>query len=329
MRKILWISLGFCSVLIIISVFVFWYLTNKAKNPDLPDIKIEPVCQVNYNNYMTDNRLDYKGNQFAWQNGSSFSPKLYLLNNDGEYTVHSGVTKPFQLLTDCVVFIKNNDLFKYQFSDQTEQRIAQKVSTFLATEDAVFYRIGSTLFRYHWTDANATELKDYVDQFYIHQDQLYIIDHNGCLMRLKDDGTWQELCLVQIEAYPFRVMPQGDFIITQDCNELVFTNIYTGARETIRLSQGDYANNQISFICNDQQLFVSFQATQTDGSIVRDIAHTDNGVWRFNSQTRRLEKLCDSTFDELYLFSDNELFGIKDGQLFQIDTKTGAVKAMT
>lgn len=293
------------------------------------DIQVYPIEQVNYNNYITDNKLDYKGNQFAWQSGSSFTSKLTVLNSNGEYTVFSGITSSFQILNDRIVYKKGDKLLQRSLSDQQEQCIAQEVSEFVATENAAFYLVGSTIFQYRWMDRNTARLKDNIMQFYIHNDRLHAIEQNGSLIRLEDDGTWQNLCMLQITEYPFYVMPQGDFVISRFRNELVYTNIYTGRAETICLSEGDYANHRICFICDDQQLFVSFQATRTDGSIVRDISNADNGVWCVNFQRKQRKKLCDDTFDQLYLFANKQLFGVKDNQLFQIDTETGDVEKIS
>lgn len=327
--KRLFAYLGAGVLLIIVFAVSSSYLVHKAREVEALHIQVCPIAQVNYNNYIADNKLDYKGNQFAWQNGYAFASKMTVLNSNGEYTVHSGITNPFQILDDCVVYKQGDKLLQRSLSNQQEQCIAREVSDFVATENAVFYLAGSTLFQHSWMDRNTAKLKDNIVQFYIHNDQLHVIDQNGYLMRLEVDGTWQDLCMLQITEYPFCVMPQGNFVISLRCNELVYTDIYTGATETICLSKGHYGNNRICFICDDQQLFVSFQATQTDGSIVRDIPHTDNGIWCVNFQTKQIDKLCNDTFDQLYLFAEKQLFGVKDNQLFQIDTEIGDVEIIS
>ena len=172
---------------------------------------------------------------------------MTLLNESGECSVYWEIAKPFQLLEDRIVFIDNGNLFQRTFSDSHNQRIAENVSRFVALEDSVLFLSGSTLFVYRW-DLNAERLMDDICFFFIHRDQIYVVKQNGQVMRLEENGSWQVLCLLEIESYPFYVMPQGDFIISQKANELQYVNIYTGVAEVIYLARSDYANNRIHFI---------------------------------------------------------------------------------
>lgn len=301
----------------------------QSRKADTLDMDVVPISQVNYNNYIIDNRLDYKGNRVAWQNSSLFGEKLTLLNKKGEYSVIQEGAESFQLLQERVIFLKNGKLIQHSFWEGQNYTIADNVSSFVAMEQAVFYLADSALFQYSWAQKNTVLLKSNIDSFYVHKETVYIIEakgHKGQLMRLKDDGSWQDLCLIQIPFYPLYVMPQGDYVISQSGNELRYINIYTGITETVRLAEGDYINNRINFICDDDYLYVSFQATETDGSIVKNIANDNNGVWSADFQTKQKRKICDDVFDRLYLFEGNRLFGVKSNQLYQINTGNGSLK---
>lgn len=322
MKKQLWII----CLLILVSVGILLILITQSRNAVALDMEVVPISQVNYNNYITENRLDYKENSVAWQNSSLFGEKLTLLNENGEYSVIPKVAKPFQLLQKRVVFLKNGELIQYSFGEEQKYTIANNVSRFIAMEQAVFYLTDSALFQYSWEQKNAVLLKNNIVFFYVHQKSVYSIDAKGQLMRLNDDWSWQDLCLLQINSYPFYVMPQGDCLISRQGNKLCYINIYTGITETIRLAEGDYANNRIGFVCDDDNLFVSFQATKTYGSIVKNITNDINGVWSIDFHTKETRKICEDVFDQLYLFEGNRLFGVKNNQLYQINTESGSLK---
>lgn len=289
------------------------------------DFQVLPIEQVNYNNYMGMSRLDYKGNKIAWANHS-----LTVVDDTGEHDHFSGISEPFQLLNDRIVFLKGNELFWYSPEHDKKHCISWDVSQFIATEEGVFYTTQGELYRYSWTQASSEQLQQNIELFYLHHDRLYAIDADMHLMVLDDQDRWEYLCTITTPLeIPMQFMPQGDFLITKYCNELVYTNIYTGATESIAFTQDSYANNKINYICDDQHLYVSFQATKTNGSLVRDIDHADNGVWYIDAQRNTPQKLCEEVFQELYLFEGNQLFGVIGNQIYQIDTVTGEVQEIT
>lgn len=296
-----------------------------VQKPDDITLTVEPVEQVNYNNYLNDNQLDFKGNHFAWLNRSVFNSQLTLLTNNGEVSNISGVSAPFQLLKDRIVFIKNRTLQSHMINSQDNQMLAENVSSFIALPDIVLYQSDGHLYRYDWDGGKSLLLYENVQQFYIHQDQVYVIDSSFRLVRQNTDGTWTELVTLSVNALPVRFLQQGDFVVYNEINRLVFVDITTGATEVVQLVDGGYANNRMNFICDDARLFVSFQATTTDGSLVTDIDHVNNGLWSINPQTKEKTKLCEDVFEQLYLFEGNHLFGVRNNDLFQIDINTGAV----
>lgn len=321
-KKVL--CIGLAIGLLVVGSLLVCLLINSAR-PVRITMDVKPAGQINYNNYIVDNRLDYKNNQFAWQNNSLFGSKLTLLSDSDTPSVLSGITAPFQLLKDRVVFIKNGNLLVRMLSGKQDKCISEKTTSFIAREDAVLYLSEGMLLQYNWFDQNTSVLGENVYQFFIHQDQLYVVNLDEQLLRLEQNGTWCKLYAFQMTSYPFCVMPQGNSVVYLKNNELQYVDILTGISETVCLTDGNYANNRINFICDDNSLFVSFQATETDGSIVKDVDHANNGVWSVDHQTKEKEKVCNETFSQLYLFEGNQLFGVKDDKLYQIDTESGNV----
>lgn len=324
MKKVI---IGVCILALLFIFMSILLIIINCRNAEVPTIDVISINTVNYNNYILDNQLDYKNIGFAYHTDTLFDSKLTLLNESGDCAVYSQIAKPFQLLDDRIVFIDNCNLLQRKFSSNRNQRIAENVSRFIALEEAVYFLSGSTLFEYR-LDHNTRRLKDNVCFFYVHREQIYVVEDSGQLICLGNNGLWQTLCVIPIQSYPFWAMPQGDFLIFLQANELHFVNIYTGITEVVPLVQSNYANNRIHFICDDDQLFVSFQATETNGSLVTDIEHEHNGVWIIDSHTKQLRRICADVFDQLYLFDNNHLFGVKNNQVYQIDTETGNLTAL-
>lgn len=324
-KTVLWIGLaiGLFAVIILIGILGFHVISTQES--DELALSIVPVTQINYNNYVCDNQVDFKGNLFAWQESNIFSSKVSLLNDSGEHSVLTGVTAPFQLLEDRVLFVKEGILYQRILSTRTDTLIAENVYSFIAMEHTVLYISEDTLFQYDLDDGKAKPLGENAYCFFIHHDQICIAENDGKIMRLESDGTWSLLCSFPITSYPFFIMSMGDYIVCEQTNALLLINTISGVTETVRVSEHNYATNRVAFICDNNRLFVSFQATKADGSIVFDVAHADNGVWSVDPETKEIRKLCDESFSQLYLFEGNLLFGVKNNYLYQIDIDTGRV----
>lgn len=283
----------------------------------------------NYNNYILDNDVDYKDGQFAWQTKTLFGSKLVLLDDAGKSVTINGISAPFQLLDDGVVFVKNGKLIGREIAESRDITIAGDVSGFVAVEDFVYYRSKESLFVFDIDREVKQLLATSVVCFYVHNEQLHILDAEGGLSRLEADGEWTLLHRIQIPQYPFYVMPQGESVVYLSGNDLIFVDLVNGNVDIVSLGDISQTNHQIHFICDDNQLFLSFQARKTDGSIVTDTEHSLNGVWSVDAVTRTPKKLCDETFDRLYLFGDNGLFGTKEGKLHQISVQTGEIQRIS
>ena len=324
-KKALWISLaiGFLALIILFGILAYFFID--ARKADELMLNIEPASQINYNNYIYYNQVDFKGDQFAWQKSSIFGSKLTLLDKSGESSVLNGVNAPFQLLENRVVFKKNGSLWQRAFSTMQDKLIAKDVFCFIAMEHTLFYVAENTLFQYKWNDGKITSLGENAYSVFLHQDQIHMLDMDGQLMRLEPDGTWNKLCSIPVTSLPYCVMSYGEYVIYKQENNLIMVDPNTSEAEIVRITDHPNATDHVSYICDDSRLFVSFQATKSDGSIVRNVDYEDNGVWNIDYETKEKRKICDEAFYQLYLFEGNQLFGVKDNHLYRIDIDTGRV----
>lgn len=321
MKRVLLIST--ISITLVMGIVISLILI--ARKPDNADLKIEPVLQVNYNNYVMDNRIDYKGQQFAFQSHRFIGQKLTLMDGNESSCAMTGITAPFQLLDNRVVFIKNSTLFYRPFDSNRNTKIADNVSSFVATADSIIYLAGNSLFQYSWDSNDDELLKNDVYRFVVMQDQIVTIAEDGSVVIQKPDGNWQELCKLQIEQYPVNFMVHDCVLVYLNLNELRYVDLNTGKADSIPLVNGDYTNHRINFICDDTKVYVVIQFTQTNGSVVTDVDHERNGLWCVDLESKSMTKVGDDVFNRLYLFED-KLFGENKNQIFQIDTFTGEAK---
>lgn len=319
---VFWIGVLLAGILLVGITLVLIVQNEKNRNIDM---NVLSVSQVNFNNYIVDNTIDYKETGFAWQNSKLLGSKLMIMNSNEQLTTVSGVVEPFQLVNDGVLFLKRGTLIQVNLENKQKNTIAENVSRFVAVETYCYYLSEGVVYQYNYKRQTAEALKENTNFIYVYKELLYVIDQNGCLMRY-EGGVWKDLCQLQISRYPFYVMPQNDEVVFVEGNALQYVNVYTGKKETISLLEGAHSNNRICYICDDSELYVSIQATKTDGSIVKNVDDANNGTWRVDYSTKELYRLCDDTFEQLYLFEGNQLFGEKNGYIYKIDTESGVLR---
>lgn len=322
-KKYVVISL-ICSAISVILLLglIIGRLRDKAEQISLT---VKPIDHINYNNYLDGNQMDYKDDQVAWLSNPMFHSRLIVTSSDGNSTKFSGISAPFQLLDHQIVYIKQDSLVVRDTNSKNERTLAGNVSAFLATPESIFFLCEEKLYRYDLETEQSYSLLENIARFYIHQQRLYVITNNMELMELDDNGTWNRLVSLPEEGSPLTAAPLGSCVVFRQGNELVTIDTSSGKSDSLRMADGEYRNHRMHFICDDHSLFVSFQATSTDGSIVKNIDHNSNGLWKINPQTKEKTKLCEVYFEDLYLFDGNQLFGIKNNDLFQINTDTGMV----
>lgn len=297
---------------------ILFLLEDKEKVPYQP----EELATVNYNNYLQDNLIDYKGNMFACLEKELFASKLVLTDNMGDTKQVDGIYAPFQLYKDCVVFLKGNQLRLKELTEGNTLKIASGVQHFLVYKDLVLYLSEmNQLYAYDLLQEEQRLLYEDVIQYCMHQEKLFVVDKNDMLVELSlSDNSKKEICSLEIQAYPFTIMSQGQYLVIDYApNSLGFLDIESSEIKSFSLTDSQYANHKITFICDDSYVFFSFQATKTNGSIVTDIVDDNNGVWKINPQTLEKEKIVSETFDTLYLFEEKLLFGTKNNMIYKID----------
>ena len=327
MKKKLWIPITIIAVALLVGVIA--WLCYVAVAPVNLDISVEPVSQVNYNNYDAFSRLDYKGGELAWQSDFLFVNKLTILDDSGNSTMLTGISVPFQLSGNRVVYEKNGELRWRNRNTGDEELVAADVMSFIALEDGVLFLSDRTLYQYRW-DGDCATISRGVHEFFYHNQTVYIFTEDGWLVELPTTGKWRMIYDFSGKGYglPMILKFQGNYAIYEFCNVLRYISLVDGDTRTVRIAEGNHVNNRISYICDEERLFVSFQATHTDGSIVTDIQDENNGLWEIGSDGEKI-KLSNQVFEELYLFEGNQLFGVRKNNLYQIDVETGDVTRIT
>lgn len=297
----------------------------RQRGSDVPPLTIAATDQVNYNNYLLDDPLDHKDGLTVWETSSILGQQVLLSSSSGEVKELSGITTPCQIWEDQIFFIRKESLWQKPLEGGTGRSIAKSVSSFIVAEGRVYYLCQDKLFVYDLADEATQELADDVYLFYFHNDQIFAMDETGVLSCLEPDGQWSAVCTICINGFPFFIMPQREYVIDSLGYGLRYTDTSDGSTTIVPLIDNEYVNHKISFICDDDRTFVSFHATETNGSIVSKIDHPNNGVWVIDPETKIPQKICAEVFDGLYLFGEDGLFGTKNDVLYQIDPTTGQV----
>lgn len=298
------------------------------------DLQIPAETPINYNNYSDYCCFDSRNDHFIRCN--LYFPGNAILQTPDNSTSIVSAESNVQLTDSYLYYIRNYKLMRRNLSSGKTNTIASNVSSYLALEDTIYYisidfnTYQSSLVKYDLSTDNCTTLicdEDLsIESINYHDGHFYaLLDDYGTerLLRFDDAGAYTTVCAFEITSFPYNAQISRNFLLYDSGNSLVFVNLTSGARNTISISERAHAIDSLVYICNDNHVFVSFQATKTDGSFVSDIDHADNGLYHINPQTRERTKLSSETFDVLYLFSDDILIGNQNGKWVKIDTHTG------
>ena len=294
------------------------------------DLKIPDGAPVNYNNYSDYCYFDCRGD--------------YIIRCNPYLTINAVLQKPdtstsvisaaqcVQLTDNHLYFIRNNKLWRQDLSSGESDTIAIDVESFLVIEGIVYYissysdAFPQALIKQDLSTGSSTTLlerSDYsMDSLNYHNSQLYVITSEG-LLCFDNAGTYTTVCTYNITSFPYNAQISGNFLLYDSGNSLVFVNLTSGERNIISISDSAHALDSLVYICNDNHIFASFQATKADGSFVSDIDHADNGLYHINPQTGEKTKLSSETFNVLYLFADDILIGNQNGKWVKINTQSG------
>jgi len=327
MKKKLWIPLVIVIAAIMLCVSV--WLVHGAITPVKLNYTVKPISQINYNNYNVFSRLDYKGTELAWQNSFLISDKLTVLDSNGSTSIVADIDAPFQLCGNRVVYLKNDELRWRDRTTGEDDLISVDVYSFLAVEDGVLYRSDSTLYRHQW-GGHSTTISYGVSSFFYHNGTVYIVTEDHWLVEPLDVGNWRKIFDFQGIGYsvPIELQFQGDFAIYQSHHDLHYISLIDGKTTNVPIPERASFTDRVCYICDEKSLFLSFQDTHANGSIVTDVDNVNNGLWEYSTIGLK-RKLCDEVFEQLYLFEGNQLFGVRNNDLFRIDTQTGKITKIT
>lgn len=313
-------------VLLIGGILVWKYL--RWRDSDIPPLTIPATERINYNNYLLENPLDHKGDYTVWERFSLLGEQVLLSSSSGEVEALSGVTTPCQIWENHIFFLRKDALLQKPLKGGNERNIADSVSSFIVAEGSVYYLCRGELFSRDLTTGSVQLLADKIYLFYFHNNQVFVMDETGVVSCLEPDDHWRTVCTIRFGHYPFLMMPQREYVIDSLGYGLRYTNTSDGSTTIVPLINNEYVNHRISFISDEDRTFVSFHATETEGSMVSEVDHPSNGVWVIEPETKIPKKICGETFDGLYLFGEEGLFGTRNDVLYQINPYTGQVTRM-
>ena len=299
--------------------------------------EILPVSSVNYNNYINGNLVDCRDGYLALYRYGVIRNTLVLYDGEGIVTTVSNADEGFQIFRKQLFYVKNNKLKAFDIPSGQTTEIAKNVAAFIVHTDGIYYLtepgpesdswLGSVQ-KYDWGTKSHRTVYENVRQFYVYSDTLYLMDGEDALIEISPSGEARELVQFQPAVYPYTVAAQGKKLLSIGANDdLLILDTATGEKRTISIQEGTYSNNRIHFVCDDTRTFVSFQATQTNGSVVTDRDSELNGVWQIDIDTQTKRKVCDTYFESLYL-CDGVLMGVKDNGLYRIDMDTGEIQSL-
>lgn len=312
--------------------FIFFGKTTKLKATP------QPINEINYNNYLQDNRFDYKGDSMAWNDSSLFKSLLTVCMGNNEQLELDGVCAPFQLADGGVVYRNDHTLMYVDIDTKKHNYIADGVDRFMVYNDLIIYSTVSDESKDYWNELRKYDMSlktdmliyEGVAEFYIHGESLFAVDKNDVLIKISlDRDESKEIIRLPTKAYPLFFMPLGDKLLYKFAGSMFILDISTGIEERVIINESTYVNDKVRFICNDSHIYVSFQATKTNGSIVQNIDDENNGLWSINPTTLQKNKICSEVFDRLYLFGDNLLFGTINDNLYSIDTASKHIAKIT
>lgn len=272
--------------------------------------------------------------------------QLTILDDAGNYTYLNGITPPFQLFGDKVVYEKYGNLMMRDIATGKNERIARNVDIFIAYDQSIYYltyytwnqqeQSGSNaLFAYDLMSGETRTMHKNISTFYIKNEKVYAFSFDGSfgiedLMEMPlEGGEAKKLHEFHASSLPYHVKACQEYIVYKEDNGIVFENIHTGKKQSVTVAKREYIRNRIDFICDDKFVYVSYQTTKANGSIVSAIEDEANGLYKIDPQTLAIEKLSSETYDFLYLFDGDQLFANKGNKLFKLDCETGQATELT
>lgn len=147
--------------------------------------------------------------------------------------------------------------------------------------------------------------------------------HDNTIKRIINTETDVQEAEVEVDFYPYKLLPCGDMFIVENYSGITITDGKTGGINEVLVSDYYCAVSFNHFICNDEKIFFCFEAAKVDGPFVRTVDDEGNGLWMIDPISHETKKISDTVYDRLFLFGDTELVGILNGKAYKIDISTG------
>ena len=329
-------------VVLIGVISIFLYILTRPEKSVLSFIP-EKESITNYNNYiynehLYNNYVDYNGNKFCWLKKGLLSSTLTIIDDEGNYKYFSGIGSQFQLYDNKIFHMKDRTLYSKDIETGKNKKIANNVDKFVAFENLVIFstknkwnnKIGqweNKLYAYNYKTKEKNIIYENVYRFLINDKKLFIVDFDDVLFELSiNDFSATKLHEIDVKAAPYNVFVQGNLWIFFFGNKFDVLDLEKNELVTITVYEGFISD--MKFICDKNNMFLSYQAKDNNGSFVFNKKDENNGLWKINSETLEKEKISDEIFERLYLFG-NDLFGVKKNSLYQINIDTYEVKKIS
>ena len=327
-----------------------------------------PANYVESYDYSCQRAVDYSGDNFAYLQRGIFSSKLIVINTSGSRTELNGVTAPFKLRGDKVFYIKYGTLYCRDIYTGGEAVVAVNTEDFALGEDCIVYltRRNGFIREYLWFTINynfrlgwlserlESALKEddglYLlsfetlerkqinrgqGKFFIKNDKLYLYntDNDSMVREISlDDLSEKELFSEHLRC----LMPYREGFLYSFGEHMYIIYPENEGKLSYEMLEDGPNNNVMICICSDTKIFFSFEKWSIDRfdglfpyRADEDKKHDINGVWEFDPETGEKEKLTSETFDRLYLFGEDQLFGQQGVDVYKIDINTGRVDRIT
>ncbi len=324
-------------ILIVTSILLFACIVASTLillSKDKITITPKNIDSINQNNFTTkNNTVDYFNGNFAYISSGLFGDCLNIVNANGICKKIQDVDKNFKLLKDALIYIKNGDLCIENLHNKSKKIIANDVYEFLVDNNNVYYHSNtkeSQLCAYNLRFKKTKVLATNIDSFSVNNDRVYIVDNHGELYSINIDcneKTHYDFAPPYFSVYQPIALCENAFLY-KTSNHIYTYSFDTNNSKTICIEDDCDNSHLSSFICNDNTIYLTYQAVEYDGSLVKEKQHQNNGIWQINPKSAENKKVSDAVFDRLYLFDDEVLIGTNHNGIYQINVETGGITEM-
>ena len=293
------------------------------------------IAETNYNNYAVENEIDIRYGNIAREKGN----KIVYTEADGSRFTVKDANTPRLISENEMLYLKDNDLYLMNTDSRESKLIIEGVYRYSVCGNLIVYspkyadNVRSGLYVYDMS-APGEEIRsliydDNIEALLICNEKLYIVSNSypyGIYEVSMTDGTKNKIISFEKRTEMYGTVMQGDnFIYFNGDNQLCSMSAQNGEIKSISVFNETYSNNFASLVCDDETIFYSFRATNTNGSIITFKSSEYNGLWRVDPVTMEKTKISDWCFSSLYLL-DGRLYGINSfGRLCEINVDTGKV----